>query len=76
MHLAASIALIIVSILLITVVLLQSSKSAGLSGAITGGAEQLFGKQKARGFEAVLNKVTVVLAVLFFVLSILVAYLV
>lgn len=76
MHLAASIALIIVSILLITVVLLQSGKSAGLSGAITGGAEQLFGKQKARGFEAVLNKVTVVLAVLFFVLSILVAYLV
>ena len=76
MHLAASIALIIVSVLLITVVLLQSGKSAGLSGAITGGAEQLFGKQKARGFEAVLNKVTVVLAVLFFVLSILVAYLV
>ncbi|MCA0986787.1 preprotein translocase subunit SecG [Guptibacillus algicola] len=76
MHLAASIALIIVSILLITVVLLQSGKSAGLSGAITGGAEQLFGKQKARGFEAVLNKITVVLAVLFFVLSILVAYLV
>ncbi|WP_377887768.1 preprotein translocase subunit SecG [Alkalihalobacillus sp. R86527] len=76
MHLAASIALIIVSVLLITVVLLQSSKSSGLSGAITGGAEQLFGKQKARGFEAVLNKVTVVLAVLFFVLSILVAYLV
>ncbi|MBF0705701.1 preprotein translocase subunit SecG [Bacillus hwajinpoensis] len=76
MHLAATIALVIVSILLITVVLLQSGKSAGLSGAITGGAEQLFGKQKARGFEAVLNKVTVVLAVLFFVLSILVAYLV
>ncbi|MCA0172725.1 MULTISPECIES: preprotein translocase subunit SecG [Bacillaceae] len=76
MHLAATIALVIVSILLITVVLLQSGKSAGLSGAITGGAEQLFGKQKARGFEAVLNRVTVVLAVLFFVLSILVAYLV
>ncbi|KMM37019.1 preprotein translocase subunit SecG [Guptibacillus hwajinpoensis] len=76
MHLAATIALVIVSVLLITVVLLQSGKSAGLSGAITGGAEQLFGKQKARGFEAVLNKVTVVLAVLFFVLSILVAYLV
>ena len=76
MHLAATIALVIVSILLITVVLLQSGKSAGLSGAMTGGAEQLFGKQKARGFEAVLNRVTVVLAVLFFVLSSLVAYLV
>ena len=41
--------LVIVSIGLIAVVLLQSGKSAGLSGAISGGAEQLFGKQKARG---------------------------
>ncbi len=44
-------ALIIVSIGLIIVVLLQSGKSAGLSGAISGGAEQLFGKQKARGLD-------------------------
>ncbi|MFP3381324.1 preprotein translocase subunit SecG, partial [Bacillus sp. SIMBA_069] len=41
--------LVIVSIALIVTVLLQSGKSAGLSGAIAGGAEQLFGKQKARG---------------------------
>jgi preprotein translocase subunit SecG len=53
---------------------LQSSKSTGLSGAISGGAEQLFGKQKARGFEAVLNRLTVVFAVLFFLLSIAVTY--
>lgn len=39
--------LIIVSVLLITVIILQPGKSAGLSGAISGGAEQLFGKQKA-----------------------------
>ena len=39
--------LVIVSIGLITVVLLQSGKSAGLSGAISGGAEQLFGKAKS-----------------------------
>ena len=49
---------------------LCSLVSSGLSGAISGGAEQLFGKQKARGIEAVLNRVTVVLAVLFFVLTI------
>jgi len=66
--------LIIVSVALIAVVLLQSGKSAGLSGAISGGAEQLFGKQKARGMDLVLHRVTVVLSVLFFVLSVLVAY--
>ncbi|WP_078555708.1 preprotein translocase subunit SecG [Bacillus alkalicellulosilyticus] len=66
--------LIIVSLALITVVLLQSGRSAGLSGAISGGAEQLVGKQKARGIDAVLIKATVVLAVLFFVLTIAVAY--
>jgi preprotein translocase subunit SecG len=66
--------LVIVSIALIVVVLLQSGKSAGLSGAISGGAEQLFGKQKARGIDLVLHRMTVVLAVLFFVLAIAVAY--
>ncbi len=66
--------LVIVCIGLIVVVLLQSGKSAGLSGAISGGAEQLFGKQKARGLDAVLHRVTVVLAVLFFVLTVAVSY--
>lgn len=46
MHAVLITLLVIVSIALIIVVLLQSSKSAGLSGAISGGAEQLFGKQK------------------------------
>lgn len=66
--------LVIVSILLIAVVLLQSGRSAGLAGAISGGAEQLVGKQKARGIDAVFQKATVVLATLFIVLAVLVAY--
>lgn len=74
MHLVAVTLLIIVSIGLILVVLLQSGKSHGLSGAISGGAEQLFGKQKARGMEAVLQKFTIVLGVLFFILAIAVTY--
>ncbi|MFD1175301.1 preprotein translocase subunit SecG [Paenibacillus puldeungensis] len=65
--------LVIFSVGLITVVLLQKGKSAGLSGAISGGAEHLFGKTKARGMELVLERVTVGLAVGFFVLSIVVA---
>jgi preprotein translocase subunit SecG len=66
--------LVIVSVGLIIVVLLQSGKSAGLSGAISGGAEQLFGKQKARGIDLVLHRITVVLSVLFFLLAIGVTY--
>ncbi|ADH98641.1 preprotein translocase subunit SecG [Salisediminibacterium selenitireducens] len=69
-----SVLLVVVSILLIAVVLLQSGRSAGLAGAISGGAEQMVGKQKARGLEAVLSRVTVVLGVLFFVLTLVVAY--
>ncbi|KIL46494.1 preprotein translocase subunit SecG [Jeotgalibacillus alimentarius] len=68
--------LVIVCISLIVVVLLQSGKSSGLSGAISGGAEQLFGKQKARGIDLVLNRITIVLSVLFFVLTISVAFVV
>lgn len=75
MHTFLSVLLIIVSLLLIVLVILQSSKSAGLSGAISGGAEQLFGKQKARGIEAVLNRITVVVSVLFFLLAFAVTYL-
>ncbi|WP_321823995.1 preprotein translocase subunit SecG [Bacillus licheniformis] len=66
--------LVIVSIVLIVVVLLQSGKSAGLSGAISGGAEQLFGKQKARGLDLILHRMTVVLTVLFFFLTVALAY--
>lgn len=66
--------LIIDAIALIAVVLLQSGKSAGLSGAISGGAEQLFGKQKARGLDLILHRTTIVLSVLFFVITIALAY--
>lgn len=69
MHTLFTVLLIIVALALITVVLLQSGKSAGLSGAISGGAEQLFGKQKARGMDLVLHRTTIVLSVLFFALA-------
>ncbi len=69
-----TIILMIVSIALITVVLLQKGKSAGLSGAISGGAEQLFGKTKARGMDLFLARLTVVLAVAFIMLSVVVSY--
>ncbi|NRD76476.1 preprotein translocase subunit SecG [Bacillus sp. BRMEA1] len=74
MHTLVVILLVIVSIALITVVLLQAGKSAGLSGAISGGAEQLFGKQKARGIDLILHRITAILSVLFFLLALAVTY--
>lgn len=62
--------LAISSIILIASVLLQSGNSAGLSGSIAGGAEQLFGKKKSKGYEAILAKVTTVAAILFVILSV------
>ena len=62
--------LAVASLILIASVLLQSGNSAGLSGSIAGGAEQLFGKKKSKGYEALLEKVTAIGAVLFIVLAI------
>ena len=66
--------LIINAIIMIVFIVLQSGTSAGLSGAISGGAEQLFGKQKARGLDLVLHRGTVITATLFFVLAFISAY--
>ncbi|MBD2847506.1 preprotein translocase subunit SecG [Paenibacillus sp. IB182496] len=74
METTLKIILVIFSLGLIAVVLLQKGKSAGLSGAISGGAEHLFGKQKARGLDLFLQRLTVVLAVGFFLLALAVAY--
>ncbi|MGF3978477.1 preprotein translocase subunit SecG [Staphylococcus aureus] len=75
MHTFLIVLLIIDCIALITVVLLQEGKSSGLSGAISGGAEQLFGKQKQRGVDLFLNRLTIILSILFLVLMICISYL-
>lgn len=69
MSIALKVVLAIVSVVLIISILLQSSNSAGMSGAIGGGAEQLFGKKKSQGYEGLLSKISTVAAVLFIVLS-------
>lgn len=60
---------VLISLGLIATVLLQSGKSAGLSGAIGGGAEQFFGKKK--GIDEVLSKATTVLAIAFLAITLL-----
>lgn len=64
---------VILSIILIAVVLLQSGKSAGLSGSIGGGAETFFGKNKARTLDGILEKATAVVAILFVITSLVLA---
>lgn len=66
---------VIACLIMIASILLQSGKSAGLSGSIGGGAEQLFGKQKARGYEAVFDRVTKIAAIAFIGCSLLLVYL-
>ena len=61
--------IIVVSVLLVVLVLMQESRSAGLSGAIAGGADTFFGKGKGKSMEKKLGKGTKILAVAFFVLT-------
>lgn len=65
---------IIVAIALIVIVLMQSGKSAGLSGSIAGGAETFFGKNKGKTIDAILSKVTSAAAVVFLVTSLLILF--
>ena len=69
MSLALKIVLLIASIILIISILLQSSNSAGLSGSIGGGAEQLFGKKRSSGYDAILSNISTVTAILFIAIS-------
>ena len=65
-----TIVLIIDAIALTIIVLMQEGRSQGL-GAIAGAAETYWGKNKGRSMEGMLEKITLVLVVLFFVISLL-----
>ena len=67
MVIALVILLVISSIGLIAAVLLQSGRSAGLSGAISGAGEAFFGKKK--GLDELFAKLTAVLAIVFLLSS-------
>lgn len=73
MKIALLILQVLVSLALISTVLLQSGKSAGLSGAIAGGAENIFGKKK--GLDELFGKISAVLAIAFLVLTLILSLL-
>ncbi len=54
---------------LIVVVLMQEGKSGGL-GTLTGAADTYWGKNKGRTMEGALSKITIALATVFIVLSV------
>ena len=61
--------ILITSVFIVITVLMQEAKQNGLSGAISGGAETFFGKSKGRTLSSKLVKITRILAIIFFVLT-------
>jgi len=70
-----NIVFMIISVLIIILALLQSGKSDGASGAITGGNLNIFADTKERGPEVIISRITMVLAILFFTLAIIIHFL-
>jgi preprotein translocase subunit SecG len=68
-----TILLMLVAVGLVVTILLQSGRSAGLTGAVGGAGEAFFGKKK--GLDDFLARLTVVLSVLFMVLAVVLSYL-
>ena len=61
---------IAICIALVILVMLQESKSKGLTGTVGGMADTYWGKNKGRSMEGKLVKWTTILAVVFFVLTV------
>lgn len=68
METVIGILLLIMAVFLVVAVLMQSSKDHRLSGTIAGGAETFFGKQKGKSIDALLSKITTIVAIVFVIL--------
>ncbi len=62
-------ALVIISVLIIVLVLLQGNKAQAGGQIISGGNSELFQNQKERGAELLISRLTLVLGIAFFVIS-------
>ncbi len=61
--------LIVSAIVIVATVMLQQSQQQGLSGAIAGGADTFFDKNKGRTIESKLAMITKIVAGVFFVVA-------
>ena len=68
-QIVVGILMIVVSIIIIAVVLLQQGRRTGI-GAISGGADTFFSKNKARDVDAMVAKITKFVAIAFFLIAI------
>ena len=64
--------LLAIAILIIVLCLLQGGKSEGASGAITGGGLNVFVKTKERGAEKVVSILTLIAAIIFFIIAVII----
>lgn len=62
--------MLVFSIVIVLVVLMQQGRSANISGAISGGADTFFDKDKARTVDTFLAKTTKFIAFAFFIVAI------
>ena len=69
LHIILTVVQCILAVGLVVIVTMQSSKSAGLSGAISGGSDTYLGKNKSKTLEKTLQKATKWIAVAFIVLT-------
>ena len=69
LRIICTVVMLISALALIVIVLFQSGKSAGLSGAIAGAADSFLSKNKANTWDAKLAKATKWVAIAFMVLT-------
>ena len=65
MTLFLQITLLVLGVFLTVAVLLQQGKAHGLSGAIAGGAETFFGKEKGKKVDRIVSKWTTIISIVF-----------
>ena len=69
MKMALTVIQVLLSLAMVAIVMLQSGKSAGLSGAISGAADTFLSKNKAKSLDAKLAKMTKWVAIVWVVLT-------
>jgi preprotein translocase subunit SecG len=62
--------LLLLAVVLVAVILKQTCKDKSLSGTIAGGAETFYGQSKGTHQDRILQKLTIVLSVVFVILAI------
>ena len=73
LHIILTVIKVLCAVGLVAIVMLQSGKSAGLSGAIAGGADTFLSKNKAKTLDAKLSKMTKWVAIAFMVVALLIS---